>query len=241
MYSNMKSLAIPFIAGLEKLSAADYAGVMVSAGAAGSIDSVNWPEAFPYCPETSFFIARSDDYLALRYEVRCLDLRATVLEDNGRSWEDSCCEFFVSVDGKHYFNVETTCIGSVLMAYGDGRANRTVLPAEEVAKVIRRSSLEHKEYDLEGGPFEWSLDVLIPFELLGLSRDALSDPSPDAPLDSSPDAFPDSSPDAPCRFLRANFYKCADKTAHPHYVSWNPIETDKPDFHRPEFFGRLTF
>jgi len=213
----MKSLTIPFIAGLENLSAEDYAGTMSNEAATGKIDSVNWPEAFPYCPETSFFIARSERYLALRYSVRGLDLRATVMEDNGRSWEDSCCEFFVSVDGKEYFNVETTCIGSVLMAHGAGRADRTVLPAEEVAKVIRRGSLDHKEYALEGGPYEWTLDVLIPLGLIGLSRDAFAGS------------------------IRANFYKCADLSAHPHYVSWNPIPTEKPDFHRPEFFGLLEF
>jgi hypothetical protein len=39
--------------------------------------------------------------------------------------------------------------------------------------------------------------------------------------------------------LRANFYKCADNTRIPHYVSWNPIEVASPDFHRPEFFGEL--
>ena len=39
--------------------------------------------------------------------------------------------------------------------------------------------------------------------------------------------------------IRANFYKCGDKTAHPHYLSWSPIDTPKPDFHRPEFFGEL--
>ena len=31
----------------------------------------------------------------------------------------------------------------------------------------------------------------------------------------------------------------ADGTILPHYLSWNPIETPKPDFHRPEFFGEL--
>ena len=39
--------------------------------------------------------------------------------------------------------------------------------------------------------------------------------------------------------LRANFYKCGDKTAHPHFLSWNPVGTPSPDFHRPEFFGEL--
>lgn len=61
----------------------------------------------------------------------------------------------------------------------------------------------------------WSLEMEIPFSSLG--------------LDSCPER------------LRANFYKCGDKTAVPHFLSWSPIDTPKPDFHRPEFFGELIF
>ncbi|WP_336524905.1 carbohydrate-binding family 9-like protein, partial [Bacteroides acidifaciens] len=25
------------------------------------------------------------------------------------------------------------------------------------------------------------------------------------------------------------------------FLSWNPIEIEKPDFHRPDFFGTLEF
>lgn len=39
--------------------------------------------------------------------------------------------------------------------------------------------------------------------------------------------------------MRANFYKCGDFTDHQHYASWSVIETESPDFHRPEFFGSL--
>ncbi|MDE6137165.1 MAG: hypothetical protein K2F97_06800, partial [Muribaculaceae bacterium] len=39
--------------------------------------------------------------------------------------------------------------------------------------------------------------------------------------------------------MRGNFYKCASATSQPHYLSWNPIDTPEPDFHRPEFFGKL--
>lgn len=39
--------------------------------------------------------------------------------------------------------------------------------------------------------------------------------------------------------LLANFYKCGDLTAEPHYLSWAPISAPKPDFHRPESFARL--
>lgn len=38
--------------------------------------------------------------------------------------------------------------------------------------------------------------------------------------------------------LRGNFYKC-DESIHPHFASWNPIDAPRPDFHRPECFGKL--
>lgn len=39
--------------------------------------------------------------------------------------------------------------------------------------------------------------------------------------------------------LYANFYKCGDKTSHPHYACWNPVGGDRPNFHQPEAFGKL--
>ena len=41
--------------------------------------------------------------------------------------------------------------------------------------------------------------------------------------------------------IRANFYKCGDELDKPHYLSWNPINLEKPNFHCPEFFGTLFF
>ena len=40
---------------------------------------------------------------------------------------------------------------------------------------------------------------------------------------------------------RANFYKCADKTSHPHWLTWAEIDYPNPKFHLPDFFGRLDF
>lgn len=43
----------------------------------------------------------------------------------------------------------------------------------------------------------------------------------------------------PEKTFLANFYKCGDKTGHQHYACWNPLLIEQPDFHRPDFFGRL--
>ena len=41
--------------------------------------------------------------------------------------------------------------------------------------------------------------------------------------------------------IKANFYKCGDELQTPHFLSWNALEIDQPDFHRPDFFGTLEF
>ncbi|MDO4870099.1 MAG: carbohydrate-binding family 9-like protein [Bacillota bacterium] len=41
--------------------------------------------------------------------------------------------------------------------------------------------------------------------------------------------------------IRANLYKCGDFTAQRHYLAWMPIDLESPDFHAPEYFGRMLF
>lgn len=40
-------------------------------------------------------------------------------------------------------------------------------------------------------------------------------------------------------YFYGNFYKCGDKTEHPHYACWHPIVSDRPNFHMPDQFGKL--
>ncbi len=40
---------------------------------------------------------------------------------------------------------------------------------------------------------------------------------------------------------RCNFYKCGDGLSKPHYLSWAPVLTEKPNFHSPQFFGEVEF
>ena len=176
----------------------------------------NWPKEAPYTPDCNGSIARTASHLAVMFHVRGLDLRATQIEDNGRSWEDSCCEFFVTdpYDGT-YYNFELTCIGSLLSSKRKSRLDSVLREKEDVARVIRHSSLAHEETEISDRIFSWTVAMLIPYDLIGIDRD-------NVPVS-----------------VRGNFYKCGDLTAHPHFLSWNPIGTPKPDFHRPEYFGEL--
>ncbi len=40
---------------------------------------------------------------------------------------------------------------------------------------------------------------------------------------------------------KANFYKCGELTGHSHFITWSKVETEKPDFHVADFFGRIEF
>jgi Carbohydrate-binding family 9 len=43
------------------------------------------------------------------------------------------------------------------------------------------------------------------------------------------------------QLMRANLYKCGDRLTKPHYATWNPVVSQKPDYHRPESFGEWIF
>ena len=211
----MKSINVPFIAGLEKMSAGEFSMAMEKFGAKDAVNEAPW-KGFPYKPDCFFTIARSSAYLAVEFRVRGLDLRSMELEDCGRSWEDSCCEFFIAhpSDGT-YYNFELTCAGSLLCAKRVDRNNFTHFGADALKRVKRHCSLSREARDIAGGIHSWSVAMLIPFDLIGLDGKALP------------------------ASLRGNFYKCGDLTATPHYVSWSPVGTPSPDFHRPEYFGEL--
>ena len=184
-----------------------------------NINKVNWSEAFPEKPEVTVEVENDHETLYLHWHVKGEQLRAVTAEDQGPVWEDSCVEFFCQVPGdKHYMNFETNCIGAMVVSRRLGRAEDVrPLPPEEMALIKRRCSFPREAFEEKDGLFEWEVELGIPLKLI----------------------FRDQVPVFP-QTLRANFYKCADKTKRPHFVSWQPIDLPNPDFHCPKFFGELT-
>lgn len=181
--------------------------------AKSSLDCVPWSAEFPYKPKVDFAVAHDGLRLFIRFDVEEKNVKAVTTKSNGPVWEDSCAEFFVRVPGSaFYYNFETNCIGAGLAAKRTSRSDCVHFGEDKMSQIVRRSSLPFSPVD--AGPGKWSLELEIPFALFCESE-----------------AVP--------QVLEANFYKCGDKTAEPHFLSWSPIDTPSPDFHRPEFFGRL--
>lgn len=219
--NGQKNLKVPYIQGLDRVRDFNEFASKLEAAAgcgagAGNIDTVNWPEDFPYQPECKFVAGWCKNGIGIMYSVRGLDLRAQALKDNGPVWEDSCCEFFISdpTDGT-YYNFEMNCIGTLLAAKRKSREDCVHFSADKLKQVRRFSSNEHKAVEINDKEFSWKLGLFIPFKLIGVDKHNLP------------------------ATLHANFYKCGDKTAHVHFLSWSPIGCPTPDFHRPDFFGTL--
>ena len=211
-----KQIIIPFIDKLDSLDIAVVSDLLETEVAKHAISHVNWKEKFPYHPLTAFSAAHSNNYIYVDFFTRCNYLRAVNYKNNSPVSQDSCVEFFLQLpDSEEYWNFEFNCIGAVNASHRKERNNPHRLNDDEINQIKRYASCGSNQFNEMEGLFSWSLTIGIPFKLLGLEK-------PEFPLE-----------------IRGNFYKCASATSMPHYLSWSPIVTDTPDFHRPEFFGKI--
>ncbi|MDR2149107.1 MAG: hypothetical protein LBE91_21925 [Tannerella sp.] len=212
----MKSLRVPFINQLDNLDIQDVSGIMETEAVRISIDTVNWKE-FPYKPVTVADIARGKNDLYLHYFVRGLSLKALAVRDGEYVHTDSCVEFFMRrEDEPGYTNFEFNCRG---ICYANrsvmNRNERIPLTDREYTKIRRFCTVQGDAFPEISGLYAWDVTVAIPFELMGLDGEKLPEK------------------------IFGNFYKCADETANPHYLSWNPIPLPAPSFHCPDYFGEI--
>lgn len=224
-----KHLQIPYQPSLRGKSMEQINALIDDLGGKAAIDQVNWEKAFPYMPLTTVYIARTDEMLYIKWRVRGSMLKAVYTKDLDPVWKDSCVEFFCQVpDSDYYINLEFNCIGTSTAAVRRSRQDVLGhLTADEFQKIERYASLGRRPFCEIDGHFRWELCIGIPFSLL------LNPQTENGGIEGLDSARP-----MP-RTLRGNFYKCADDTSSMHYVSWNPIHTENPDFHRPEDFGEL--
>ncbi|QZE14785.1 hypothetical protein K4L44_02685 [Halosquirtibacter laminarini] len=179
------------------------------------VDTVNWTD-YPVQPDVTFHIAHDDTAFYLHFQVKKEKVSALTTETNGEVYEDSCCEFFFAPDDQGYYNLEMNAIGTFLFGYGAGR-DRVRIDAEKLSGIKVFSSLGTTPVEHTENVTEYTLTAKLPF-------DAFVN-HPNFQLNKEQ--------------YKGNFFKCGDKTPEMHFVTWNPIKTEQPDYHRPEFFGDL--
>lgn len=185
------------------------------------------PESSDHRPQTYARLLYNEDGLFGLFLVKDRYVRCVHTGYMEPVYKDSCVEFFVQPKaGRGYFNFEFNCGGSLLCFYivdptrvPGGFKDFTPLPEEEGRQVAIYHSMPPRVEPEIAVPTEWVLEFFIPFALLEKYVGPVS----------------------PVRGQewRANFYKCADETSHPHWASWAPI--DELNFHLPHCFGTLRF
>lgn len=161
----------------------------------------------------------------LAYGEECFYLHLSTVEANFRAEEmgpldepckDSCLEFFFSpMDSDlRYFNVEFNFNGCVYLGLGSNVQNLVRLIPEDPMPTIFEPSIERTE---DG----WEIFYKVPYSFIRRF-------------------FPDFSVYSG-KEMRVNFYKCADLSEPPHYLSWNEVVGEPLTFHRPDCFGKAIF
>ena len=127
--------------------------------------------------------------------------------------EDSCMEFFFCpvAGDERYFNFEWNINGALYLGLRTGRENAMRLQPDDPA-----AAFDFRANKTENG---WEIFYRIPLPFIRLF-------------------FPEFQL-KPGAVIKANCYKCGDKTEKPHYLSWNPSTSPTPDFHRPQDFGQM--
>jgi hypothetical protein len=159
----------------------------------------------------------------LIYKVQDRHVRIQNTKFNGPVSTDACVEFFFSPDSDwplRYFNVEINAGGTGLMAYHkDGK--RTNVKEEDFNVVEIAHTLPKKLEQEISEPVTWFLEFKMPISLLAKYGNFTQ----------------------PKRGVlwKANFYKTSSRSTNPHYITWNFIQNPVPQFHLPQYFGKLMF
>lgn len=182
-----------------------------------AIDKAPWPDQDEE-PEVAFAMAHNEDCLFLKYYVKENTVQAKYRKINDTVYKDSCVEFFIAFGGEEdYYNFEFNCLGTCRVGFGPNRNDRKLLSKYKISQIRHWAAL--KVVNRETPKVTWQLTLAIPTEVF--SEHTLRN-------------FREEQG-------RANFYKCGDELASPHYLSWSAIESPQPNFHLPEFFREIKF
>ena len=176
-------------------------------------------------PEVGVKLLYGHEHLYVHFRVNDRYVIATAENHQDSVCIDSCVEFFFTPSedaGTGYFNIEVNCGGTVLFHHQQNRAEgRRILDVRAIRDMSVRHSLPRMIVPEIEKPTVWTLAYRVGYTDLEASA-PVARPKPGA-------------------VWMGNFYKCADRSSHPHWLTWSPVDRPNPDFHRKEYFGTIAF
>lgn len=215
---DQKTLNVPSITGLSEFPSIHELETALYTIQDNLIDIAPWKE-YRYKPSVQFKIAHSNNGIILKFSITENELKVTYQRSNDAVYKDSCVEFFFSIgEETGYYNFEFNAIGTCLAAFGINRHNRKYLSNDTIRQIKTYSRVETSFKDSVKN-INWELTVMLPLTVFSFHQ---------------------------LTFLKGlkgagNFYKCGDDLNQPHYLVWNPVFADKPDFHLRKYFGNIYF
>lgn len=153
-----------------------------------------------------------EENLYVHLEAKEPDIRAKEKGPLGSPCEDSCLEFFFCpmAGDSRYFNIEVNPNGCMYLGFASSIENLVRLLPETNTPISPVIKMNKTG---------WSVSYTIPATFIQrfFPRFRLYDG----------------------KTIRANFYKCGDKTKKEHYLAWNKIGGTKVSYHQPKWFGKI--
>lgn len=186
------------------------------------------PRSSDHRPIVEAALLHDDRELHALFLVGDRYVRSVHTEYDSDTYEDSCVELFVQPAGRvGYFALEVNCGGAFSLRYIEDptrTANRFAkwerVSPEQAALIRVAHSLPRVVEPERPERSDWWVEVSWPFAVMEPYCGRVTPVGGQA--------------------WRANAFKCADRTSHPHWASWSPIG-EALNFHQPKYFGWLEF
>ena len=202
----------------------------------GVLDEPAWTNSQPVGPFVFAWYESGDkeqteakivwDDTRIYFAFRCDDkhIWAEHYEHGSGVYQDDCCEAFISPvpegpERLDYINYEINCIASRLTGYHapsrdvNKRWNECI--GVEIGRVINGTCCDDSDTDTG-----WVLEFSIPFKHF--------------------EDFDAQFPPVNGQAIFLGLNRCGGKT-NQQYSQWSPSQTPKPNFHKPEDFGKVIF
>ena len=177
-------------------------------------------------PKVQAKMVYDKDNLYVIFRVDDKYVKSITDRNNGPVYRDSAVEFFFASDVENslvYFNIETNCGGKVLFHHNNpaDRSKNIRLTDDDIAQLEIAHSMPSIVDPEITDEITWTIEYKVPIALLK-KHSTVTSPAKGVEW-------------------RANFYKIAEITSNPHYITWSKIDRPRPNFHVPENFGRIIF
>jgi hypothetical protein len=177
-------------------------------------------------PNVEVKVAYDEEAIYVIFRVEDQYVRCTMDQYQDPVSRDSAVEFFFAPNkdiSKGYFNLEVNCGGTALFKFQKkARKGQKAIPRSSFNKIDLAHSLPRTVDPEIQEKVTWTIEYRIPVEILLKYHKDVEYPAPGVEW-------------------RANFYKIADKSSQPHWLTWSQVDHPTPQFHLPEFFGTLEF